>query len=129
MEPVFTMQGIVLVNAPCVVHVGCDRAGCATIVIDSVEKSPSGIWNDTEAPAFDVIVPGVLMVTSAEPTKPQPRPLLSAPLCCVPRVAVIPAGPVNLNPDALVRSIELPHTSNVMLPPAMTVSALPEPAM
>jgi hypothetical protein len=47
----------------------------------SVEKSPSGIWKASEAAAFAVIAALLVTDTTIEPTSPQPRDALSAPLC------------------------------------------------
>jgi hypothetical protein len=125
------MHGMVLGESdPFVVQIACDSAGCGTIVIERVDRSPSGILNDTEAAALEVKVPGVLTWTTADPTKPHPRPELSAPLCRVTMVAVIPEGPLNVKPlVGFVRSTEFPHTSNRIAGPAITVRAFPDPAM
>src|SRR4029079_8693832 len=113
-------------SAPLVVHVGCVSAGKATIVMPSVEKSPSGIWKASVAAAFAVIVALLVTETTIEPTSPQPRAALAAPLCRETMDA-----PVSAPPGLMVgaRSTEFPQTSKVIPDPACTLRALPDPAM
>src|SRR4029079_4089837 len=113
-------------SAPLVVHVGCVSDGKATIVMPSVEKSPSGIWKAREAAAFAVIAALLVTDTTIEPTSPQPRDALSAPLCRETMDAPVSAPPILM---VGARSTEFPQTSKVIAGPACTLRALPDPAM